>query len=86
VNGQRDGRLTWRDGVSVELADGYTLTDGNGVPASGVTEAAIAVEGGFVHIAQSDCALVQIVSAPAVRRITYRALSAPVAEKLSGSW
>ena len=64
--------LTWRDAAAVALVDGYLLVDGNGEPTSALVDVRFAVEGGFVHVATPGTDLIQVVSAPAVRVITYR--------------
>jgi hypothetical protein len=63
--------LIWRDGAVVELVDGYTLSDTGGRSVGTLSGVAVAVEGGFLHVAQPHGAAVQMVSAPSVLRITY---------------
>ncbi|WP_216907507.1 carboxymuconolactone decarboxylase family protein [Nocardia noduli] len=63
----------WRDAARVELAEGYTLFDREGQPARTVQDARISIEGGFLHIRVADDADIQIVSAPGVALVTYRA-------------
>ncbi|WP_433346453.1 hypothetical protein ACQP25_27195 [Microtetraspora malaysiensis] len=58
----------WRNG-SVELVDGYTITDGEGRAVGAMQGVRFAIEGGFVNIEVPGVTEVQIVSAPAVRRI-----------------
>ncbi|HEY8721894.1 hypothetical protein [Pengzhenrongella sp.] len=64
--------LTWRDADVVELRDGYAITDSDGRPAARLTEVRVAVEGGFLHIHLPGANTVEIVSAPALGRLTYR--------------
>ncbi|GAA3071912.1 hypothetical protein [Streptosporangium carneum] len=63
--------LTWR-AASVELVDGYHLTGTGGGPVGRVDEALVAFEGGFVHVEVAGSGHVDVLSAPAVRLITYR--------------
>ncbi|MGL5824119.1 MAG: hypothetical protein ACRCYU_04675 [Nocardioides sp.] len=65
----------WID-ARVELVDGYYLLDSGGARVSVVDDAPIRFEGGFVHIQFAD--LVQVVSAPAVRRLSYLAAACPI--------
>ncbi|WP_331767006.1 hypothetical protein [Embleya sp. NBC_00896] len=62
----------WHD-ASVELLDPYPVTGSDGRPTTSVPTARVALEGGFAHLDIPGTGVVQIVSAPAVRRITYRA-------------
>ncbi len=64
--------LTWREGADVELVDGYTVTDADARQVGLIRQSRVAIEGGFVHINATGTDMVQVVSAPAVRRITYR--------------
>lgn len=59
----------WRTGT-VHLRDGYTLVGKGGVRTASA-DADFALEGGFVHVRIPGADTVQIVSAPAVARITY---------------
>ncbi|WP_280240757.1 carboxymuconolactone decarboxylase family protein [Nocardia abscessus] len=63
----------WRPATKVTLIEGYSLLDRDGQPARIVDDVHIAIEGGFLHVKVSDSAEVQIVSAPAVALVTYRA-------------
>ncbi|ACZ86757.1 hypothetical protein [Streptosporangium roseum] len=63
--------LTWRT-ASVELVDGYWMTGPDGSPTGRVEEARVAFEGGFTHIEVPGTGLIDVVSAPAIRLITYR--------------
>jgi hypothetical protein len=65
-------QLTWRDAVEVQLVAGYCLEDARGRTVDAVLEAKVACEGGFLHIALPDMTTVQVVSAPAVRRVVLR--------------
>ncbi|GAA4950820.1 hypothetical protein GCM10023205_09470 [Yinghuangia aomiensis] len=59
----------WRTGT-VHLRDGYTLVGKDG-GSTASADADFALEGGFVHVRIPGTDTVQIVSAPAVARITY---------------
>ena len=67
-----DPRLNWRSAETIELANGYTITDAQGHAVAAVSGAEIASEGGFLHIAVPGTSIVQMVSAPALRRVTYK--------------
>ncbi|GGS99346.1 hypothetical protein ACFFV7_20405 [Nonomuraea spiralis] len=60
---------TWRSGT-VELLDGYTLTDSEGRRTSTVHGVRFAIEGGYLNVEVPGVPHVQIVSAPAVRLVT----------------
>jgi hypothetical protein len=64
--------LRWRDTETVQLVTGYTLEDADGIHVSTVEGARVACEGGFMHVAVPGSRIVQILSAPAIRRIAYR--------------
>ncbi|WP_395292462.1 hypothetical protein ACF9IK_01870 [Kitasatospora hibisci] len=66
-----NARLNWRENAAVELVPGYTLADADGAQRAELAGVSLAVEGGFVHVAVPGAADVQVVSAPAVRRIRY---------------
>jgi hypothetical protein len=72
MTGVGAGQLTWRTGATVQLAAGYTLADAEGGQVGTVIDVDVAMEGGFLHVAQPGGAFVQVVSAPAVQRITYQ--------------
>ena len=61
----------WRE-ASVELVDGYRVTGPDGRPTREVALALVAFEGGFAHLDIPGTGVVQTVSAPAVRVITFR--------------
>jgi len=61
----------WRQ-AAVELVAGYEVTGEDGLPASSVPVAQVAIEGGFIKLEIPGTGVVQVVSAPAVRLITYR--------------
>ncbi|MFF7245424.1 hypothetical protein ACFZBU_16140 [Embleya sp. NPDC008237] len=63
---------TWHD-ASVELVDHYSVIGADGTPTGSVPAARVAIEGGFAHLDIPGTGVVQVVSAPAVRLITYRA-------------
>lgn len=63
--------MGWRAAAEVELVDGYTVLDAAGQAASTVSGVRIVFEGGFAHLDVPGQKLVQVVSAPAVRRVTY---------------
>jgi hypothetical protein len=69
--------LTWREGADIELADGYTVTDADARQVGLIRQSRVAIEGGFVHINAAGTDMVQVVSAPAVRRITYHTQEEP---------
>lgn len=52
------------------LAEGYAVVGPDGEPTT-TLDALVRIEGGFVHILIADT--VQVVSAPAIRRLTYPA-------------
>ncbi|MYS87308.1 hypothetical protein [Embleya scabrispora] len=62
---------TWHD-ASVELVDHYPVTGADGTLTVSVPAARVAIEGGFAHLDIPGTGVVQVVSAPAVRLITYR--------------
>ncbi|MEV7010939.1 hypothetical protein [Streptosporangium sp. NPDC051022] len=62
---------TWRT-ASVELVPGYHLTGADGEPTGSVAAARVAFDGGFAHVEVPGTGHVDVVSAPAVRLITYR--------------
>ncbi|CAG6390749.1 hypothetical protein NMG29_10165 [Streptomyces cocklensis] len=59
---------------SVELLGGYFLIGADGNPTTLVAEADYRIEGGFVHVRIAGSGQVQVVSAPAVRRLTHAGL------------
>lgn len=63
----------WRPASEVTLVEGYSLLDREGRTTRAVDDVHIAIEGGFLHVKVSDAAEVQVVSAPAVALVTYRA-------------
>lgn len=65
-------RLQWRAGARIELVAGYTVNDATGNPVQAVSDVSVAIEGGFVHVDVTGVAEVQVLSAPAIRRIAYR--------------
>ncbi|MFE7798446.1 carboxymuconolactone decarboxylase family protein [Nocardia sp. NPDC057440] len=65
----------WRSASRVALVDGYALRNNTGQPVGTVENVQVLIEGGFLHIKVSETAEVQIVSAPAVALVTYRAES-----------
>lgn len=69
----KEPTLNWRTAETIELVAGYTITDADGQAVAALSGADIASEGGFLHIAVPGSTIVQIVSAPALRRVTYRA-------------
>ncbi|MCG6498771.1 hypothetical protein [Kitasatospora sp. A2-31] len=66
-----NARLNWRDDAAVELVPGYALADTDGTARAEVAGVRVAVEGGYLHVAVPGVADIQVVSAPAVRRIRY---------------
>ncbi|MFE2105178.1 hypothetical protein ACFXAF_04805 [Kitasatospora sp. NPDC059463] len=68
-----NGAMNWREGARVELRPGYALLDGAGVARTHLTGVRLAIEGGFVHVAVPGADGVQVVSAPAVARLSYPA-------------
>lgn len=71
--------LEWLNASLVELVDGYTVGSGDSdgsAPTDRLTNVLVAVQGGFLHIRHYRSSMrVQVVSAPAVRRVVYAALS-----------
>jgi uncharacterized peroxidase-related enzyme len=61
----------WRVATAVELIDGYTVLDAADKAVSTVCDVRISFEGGFAHIDVPGQTSIQVVSAPAVRRISY---------------
>ncbi|RKE20374.1 hypothetical protein [Streptomyces sp. TLI_171] len=57
---------------TVELRPGYTVLDATGTPVDRATDTAFALEGGFAHLRLPGTGSVQVVSAPAVQRLTYQ--------------
>ncbi|WP_406209886.1 hypothetical protein OH807_39620 [Kitasatospora sp. NBC_01560] len=66
-----NARLHWQEDAEVELVPGYALTDADGALRERLTGVRFAIEGGFVHVAVPGAGAVQVVSAPAVRRLGY---------------
>jgi hypothetical protein len=62
--------LVWHP-ARVELVDGYDLLDAQGHRTATV-DASIAVQGGFLHVSVPGVRHVQVVSAPAVRLVSYQ--------------
>ncbi|MEU8323380.1 hypothetical protein AB0C33_33885 [Nonomuraea sp. NPDC048881] len=67
---------TWRNGT-VELLDGYTLTNSEGRRVSAVEGVRFAIEGGYLNVEVPGVPHVQIVSAPAVRLVTCDGVTTP---------
>jgi hypothetical protein len=61
----------WLSG-SVELVTDYTLTNAEGRAVSTLADIQFAIEGGYVHIAVPGLDHHQILSAPAIRRLTHQ--------------
>ena len=61
----------WRE-ASVELVDGYQVTGPDGRPTRVIALAQVTFEGGFAHLDIPGTGVIQTVSAPAVRLITFR--------------
>ncbi|MBP0452298.1 hypothetical protein J5Y04_22540 [Kitasatospora sp. RG8] len=59
--------------AAVELNAGYTVVDADGTAVSSVPRARVALQGGFAKLRLPGTATVQVVSAPAVRLITFPA-------------
>ncbi|MFJ8440169.1 hypothetical protein [Kitasatospora griseola] len=57
---------------TVELRPGYTVLDATGTPVDRATEVHYTLEGGFAHLRLPGTDTVQVVSAPAVQRLTHR--------------
>jgi hypothetical protein len=68
-----DDGLRWRDAEAIEVAGGYFLTDAEGRNATTLKRVRTACEGGFVHVAVPGSPIIQVLSAPALLRITYKA-------------
>ena len=64
--------LRWRSTETIELVDGYVVAAADGELVSRIEGARIAPEGGFLHISVPGSPQIEIVSAPALRRIVYR--------------
>ncbi|MEV8631693.1 hypothetical protein AB0395_08555 [Streptosporangium sp. NPDC051023] len=71
--------LTWRT-ASVELVPGYHLTGPDGGRTDRVQEALVAFEGGFAHVEVPGSGHVDVLSAPAIRLITYRSGAADASD------
>jgi hypothetical protein len=65
--------ITWQDADLLELVSGYTVEVADGTDTSVLKNVRIAVQGGYLHIARRGGDRIQIVSAPAVRRVVYPA-------------
>ncbi|MFI7424259.1 hypothetical protein [Nonomuraea sp. NPDC049684] len=65
---------TWRNGT-VELLDGYTLTNSEGRRVPTVAGVRFAIEGGYLNVEVPGVPHIQIVSAPAVRLVTCDSVS-----------
>lgn len=61
--------LAWRS-ARIELVDGYIVLGSVGKPTAVVENARVTIEGGFVHVEVAGT-VEQVVSAPAVRLISY---------------
>ncbi|NUR63241.1 MAG: hypothetical protein HOV87_31975 [Catenulispora sp.] len=65
--------LEWLNAELVELVDGYTVDSDGPEPTNKLTTVLVAFQGGFVHIRDRGSSMrVQVVSAPAVRRVVYK--------------
>jgi hypothetical protein len=62
--------IEWFEG-GVELVAGYTLKNDRGEEVGSVEHARLAVQGGYLHVDVPGAGVLQIVSAPGVRRVTY---------------
>ncbi|WP_225731984.1 MULTISPECIES: carboxymuconolactone decarboxylase family protein [unclassified Nocardia] len=62
----------WRQAHRVQLVSGYLITGRDGRPTDEVDDVLIRIEGGFLHIRLDPDGDAQVVSAPAVRLVTYR--------------
>jgi hypothetical protein len=62
----------WIEALSVELRDGYTVTDASGEPTRVVMDVRVRIDGGFMHITRAGATTAEIVSAPGVQRVVYR--------------
>jgi hypothetical protein len=62
----------WIEALTVELRDGYTVTDASGEPARIVMDVRVRIDGGYLHITRAGAATAEIVSAPAVQKVVYR--------------
>jgi len=67
--------LAWHP-ARVELVDGYELADGQGRRTATV-DASVAIQGGFLHVRVLGAQRVQVVSAPAVRLVSFEPESLP---------
>lgn len=63
--------MRWRAAAVVELVDGYILLDAAGRAVSTVSDVRIAFDGGFAHLEVPGRDSIQVVSAPALRRVAY---------------
>lgn len=64
--------LKWLAAQFVELVDGYTADAADHRPANRVSNVLVAIQGGFLHIRHPGTdKQIQVVSAPAVRRVVY---------------
>ncbi|MEV0296610.1 hypothetical protein [Nocardia sp. NPDC050710] len=62
----------WRTASRVELVDGYSLIDREGRAVRTIDDVRVSIDGGFLHIELAAGGEVQVVSAPAVARVTYQ--------------
>ncbi|NUP47444.1 MAG: hypothetical protein HOW97_09030 [Catenulispora sp.] len=64
--------MDWLAADLVELASGYTAEAADHRPASTLTNVLVVFQGGFLHIRHHGAdKRIQVVSAPAVRRVVY---------------
>jgi hypothetical protein len=67
--------MTWRK-ARVELMPGYSVLVQDGKTTTLVADGRVAFEGAFLHIDVPGTEIVQVVSASAVRLVTYQSTSA----------
>jgi hypothetical protein len=63
--------LTWRNVDLIELRDGYSVAGPDGDLTGRLTHVEVAIEGGFMHIRVPGADKTEVVSAPALRHVSY---------------
>lgn len=58
----------WRRAASLDVRDGYWLSDASGARVTSLRDVEIAVEGGYLHVRVGGSPEVQLISAPALQR------------------
>ncbi|MCY0939215.1 hypothetical protein [Streptomyces sp. H34-S4] len=64
--------LEWRNATTVELNPGFEVADADDRRVDTLRDVRVACEGGFLHLDIPGTKEIQLVSAPAVHRVSYR--------------